>query len=179
MSYITAFQSTRQFIVERHGEAGWTRLCAALRERHGITLPAGLETGSWLPTLWFTTALNVGRDLFGPPDFHEKYGSASAEYELSWVHRVALRFSSPLWLLERGAAYWRSAHTTGRWEVEGHRGWMRGTLHDFAVVDGNYCASLRTWILRGCLMTGASRTFVAERTCRARGSDACVFEGTW
>jgi hypothetical protein len=38
---------------------------------------------------------------------------------------------------------------------------------------------LRAWIHRACLMTGASRTFVAERACRARGAEACVFEGTW
>jgi hypothetical protein len=179
LSYATAFQSTRQFILERHGEAGWTHLREALSEQHGIALPEVPETGRWLPTLWFTTALNVGSELFGPADFHEQYGRASAEYELSWMHRIALRFTSPLWLYERGAAYWRRAHTTGSWEIDGRKGWVRGTLRDFGVVDGRYCDSLRAWMLRACLMTGASRTFVAERACRSRGAEACVFEGTW
>ena len=179
LTYTTSFLSTRQFVLEEHGAAGWARLREALRERHDLVLPDEFETGSWLPTRWFVGALNVGRDLFGPRDFHEKFGSAAAEYEMSWMHRVALRFTTPSWLLERGAEYWQRAHTTGRWEVEGQKGWMRGTLHDFGVVDQGYCDSLRAWIQRACLMTGASRTFVAERACRARGAEACVFEGTW
>ncbi len=179
LTYMTSFQSTRQYVIEEHGEAAWSRLRDALREQRGITLPSEFETGGWLPTVWFTTALDVGRELFGPPDFHEKFGAAAAEYEMSWMHRVALRFTSPLWLLEHGAAYWRRAHNTGRWDVEGRKGWMRGTLHDFGVVDAGYCDSLRAWLQRACLMTGASRTFIAERSCRARGGDACVFEGTW
>jgi hypothetical protein len=179
LSYSTAFQSTRQFVIERHGDDGWTCLREAMRTQHDIALPPDFETGEWLPTRWFVTALNVGRELFGPPDFHEKFGWAAAEYEVSWMHRVALRFTSPLWLLEHGAAYWRRAHSTGRWDVDGRKGWLRGTLHDFGVVDAGYCDSLRTWMLRACLMTGASRTFIAERSCRARGADVCVFEGTW
>jgi hypothetical protein len=179
LTYVTAFQSTRQFVTERHGEAGWQELRAALRERHGLELPAAFEANSWLPTIAFTTALNVGRELFGPPDFHFKHGWAAAEYEMSWMHRIALRFKTPLWLMERGAAFWRDAHTTGRWVIDGRKGWLRGELHEFGVVDAAYCESLRAWILHSCLMTGASRMFVAERACRARGAEACVFEGTW
>jgi hypothetical protein len=179
LSFVTAFQSTRQYVIELHGDAGWRRLRDTLRERHAIALPAAFEPSTWLPTLHFTTALNVGRDLFGPPDFHERFGAASAEYEMSWVHRVALRFTSPLWMLEHGASYWKRSHSTGRWQIEGRKGFVRGALSDFGVVDANYCACLRAWILRACLMTGASRTFVAERACRAHGAAACVFEGTW
>jgi hypothetical protein len=180
LSYTTALQSARQFILERHGETGWNRVRDAVRAGHDIALPPGFETGTWLPTLWFTTTLNVGRDLFGPADFHEQFGAAAAEYEMSWMHRIALRFTSPLWLLERGAEYWKRAHSTGSWHAEGRKGWVRGTLRDFGVVDAGYCDSLRTWIRRTCLMTGASRTHVVERTCRARGGgDVCIFEGTW
>jgi len=179
LTYVTAFQSTRQYVLEQHGDDGWNKLRDALRERHDIALPPSFEANAWLPTREFVTALNVARDLFGPPNFHEKFGWAAAEYEVSWMHRIALRFTSPLWLLEHGKAYWQRAHSTGRWEVEGRKGWVRGTLHDFGVVDQGYCDSLRAWILRACLMTGASRTFVAERSCRARGAEACVFEGTW
>ena len=99
---------------------------------------------------------------------------------MTWVHRVALRFTSPLWMLERGRDYWKRAHNTGRWEAEGRTGWIRGTLYDFGVVDAGYCASLVTWLRRSCMMTGAGKVFVAERQCRARDdADCCVFEGTW
>jgi hypothetical protein len=99
---------------------------------------------------------------------------------MSWVHRIALRFTTPLWLLERGRDYWRRAHSTGRWDAEGRQGWIRGTLHEFGVVDAGYCDSLRAWLTRACKMTGASRVHIVERTCRARnGGDVCIFEGTW
>lgn len=179
LTYATSFLSTRQFVTERYGADAWPRLCDALRERHGITLPAQLTPGGWLPTQWFVSALNVGRDLFGPPNFHELFGAAAASYEMSWVHRIALRFTTPLWLLERGRDYWRRAHNTGWWETEGRKGWIRGTLHDFAIVDAGYCDSLRTWLRRASAMTGASRVHVVERTCRARGADVCIFEGTY
>src|SRR3954451_16492045 len=65
MTYITAFQSTRQYVLEQHGDAGWQRLRDALRERHDVQLPPQFEASSWLPTQHFVTALNVARDLFG------------------------------------------------------------------------------------------------------------------
>ncbi len=179
LTYVTSFLSTRQFVSERHGADGWQRVVDELRARHAIELPRELAPGGWLPTQWFVTALNVGRDLYGPPDFHAQFGAAAAEYEMSWVHRIALRFTSPLWLLERGRDYWSRAHNTGRWVAEGRKGWIRGTLHDFGVIDAGYCDSLTAWLERSCRMTGASRVHVAERTCRARGGDVCVFEGTW
>jgi hypothetical protein len=180
LTYATSFLSTRQFVVERHGEEGWTRLRDELRARHDIALPEDISSRAWLPTLWFTSALNVGRDLFGPADFHAQFGWAAAEYEMSWVHRVALRFTSPLWMLERGRDYWSRAHNTGRWEAEGRKGWIRGTLFEFGVVDAGYCDSLVTWLQRSCMMTGAGKVFVVERQCRARADvDSCVFEGTW
>ncbi|MDB4970306.1 MAG: hypothetical protein JWN44_5995 [Myxococcales bacterium] len=181
LTYATSFLSTRQFVVEHNGEEGWTRLRQELAAKHGIELPHDFSNASWLPTLWFTTALNVGRDLFGPADFHAQFGNAAAEYEMSWVHRVALRFTSPLWMLERGRDYWKRAHNTGRWDAEGRTGWIRGTLHEFGVVDAGYCDSLVAWLRRSCMMTGAGKVFVVERQCRARtpGATSCVFEGNW
>jgi hypothetical protein len=180
LSSPAGFQSARQFIVERHGVTGWQIVRQTLAERHGFDLPDEITGGGrWLPTAWFLGALRVGRELFGPPDFHERFGWAAAEYEMSWVHRVALRFTSPMWLMEHGADYWRQMHNTGAWHTEGHKGWIRGTLRDFGVVDGEFCDSLRAWLQRACIMTGAGKAFVLERECRADGAPACIFEGTW
>ena len=59
LSFTTAFQSARQYILEQHGEGGWARVRDTMRERHGIALPPEFETGIWLPTHWFVTTLNV------------------------------------------------------------------------------------------------------------------------
>ena len=186
LTYAAPLLSLRQFVNEHHGADGWQQLQGVLAQLHGIELPSVIGAHRWLPTRWFTASMNAGRDLFGPADFHLRFGAAAAEYEMSWVHRVALRFTSPLWLLERGAEYWGRAHDTGRWEVEGRTGFIRGTLRDFGIVDGGYCDSLRAWLTRACSMTGAGRVYVVERQCRARAApdavgsvDGCIFEGTW
>ena len=105
----------------------------------------------------------------------------AAEHEVKWVHRAVLRFTSPLWLLERGADVWKKSHTTGRWHIESDRPrHLRGTLEAFGVADRAYCDSLRGWLQRACLMTGEAHVAIAETRCRDRdGAAACVFEGQW
>jgi hypothetical protein len=181
LTFCTSFLSLRQYVEQKQGAGSFKRVRAALAAEHGIELPAVITPGSWLPTLHFTTGMNVARTLFGPPNFHELFGAAAAEYELRWVHRVILRFTSPLWMLERADEVWNKAHTTGRWEIAGSAAQrtMRGTLYDFGVVDKGYCDSLRGWITRACLMTGTHRIAVLETSCRARGAAGCTFEGRW
>jgi hypothetical protein len=178
-TFCTSFLSLRQYVEEHHGQGSFKKLRDGLKSQFQIDLPPVIAPGSWLPTAWYVTALGLGRDLFGPPDFCERFGRKAAEYELKWVHRVILRFTSPLWLLERGRDVWDRSHDTGRWEIVSKDRWMRGQLFDFAGSSIPYCASLRTWLIRACQMTGAQAIDIKELECRAKGAKACVFEGTW
>jgi hypothetical protein len=178
-TFCTSFLSLRQFVEETAGAGSFKTLREALKQRVQIDLPPVIAPGSWLPTDWFVKGLELGTELFGPPDFAERFGRKAAEYELKWVHRVVLRFTSPVWLLERGRDVWARSHTTGRWEIESKDRWLRGRLYDFAGSSLAYCASLRTWLTRSCQMTGAQAIHITEPECRARGARACVFEGGW
>jgi hypothetical protein len=178
-TFCTSFLSVRQFVEEQYGQGSFKKLRDALKSRDGVELPPVIAPGSWLPTAWFVRSLELGTEIFGPPDFSERFGRKAAEYELKWVHRLVLRFTSPIWLLERGRDVWERSHDTGRWEIESEGQWMRGRLYDFAGSSIAYCASLRTWLTRACQMTGAQTILINEPECRAKGAKACVFEGSW
>lgn len=180
-TFCTSFLSLRQYLGEQHGAAAWKRVRDTLAAERGVELPAVIAPGTWLPTQHFVTALHVAHGLFGPDDFYLRFGRAAAEYEVKWVHRVVLRFTSPLWVLDRAGDVWKKAHTTGHWRIESDRAHhLRGSLYGFGVVDRAYCDSLLGWLQRALVMTGADKLDMAETRCRARdGADACVYEGTW
>jgi hypothetical protein len=143
---------------------------AALR---GIVLPV-----NWYPTLSFVHALHAAEGMLRDPHFYETYGAFAAEYQINAFQRFALKFSSPIYLLDRAGRMWRRFHDSGDWVVEGDRQHMKGTLRNFAVVDARYCRVVAAWIQRAGQMTGA-RGEVAHPECRARGAAACVFAGWW
>jgi len=179
LTFCSSFLALQQFVEAKNGPGAYHRLRDVLASRHGLHLPPVIEPGSWLPTQAFVTGMDVAKDLFGPADFHERFGAARADFEIKWVLRIVLKFTSPVWVLERGADMWRQMHNTGTWEIVGHTRWLRGTLRDFAVVNKGYCASLRAWLTRAGQHTGATSLQVVERECRTRGAAACVFEGHW
>jgi hypothetical protein len=181
LTYCTSFLSLRQYAEELYGAGSFKKLREQLRRQRQVDLPPVIAPGTWLPTAHYVAALEVAQELFAPgvADFCERFGAKAAEYELKWMHRVVLRFTSPVWLLERGREVWQRSHDTGRWDIQSQEQWLRGTLHDFAGSSVPYCASLRGWLTRTCQMTGAHQVRVVETACRATGGAACVFEGTW
>jgi len=179
LTFCTSFLSLRQFVEEQYGPGSFKRLREALSLERQIELPPVIEPGSWLPTAWFVGSLELGTELFGPADFAARFGRLAAEYELKWVHRVVLRFTSPIWLLERGRDVWDRSHNTGRWEIEHKDAWMRGRLHGFAGSSVAYCSSLCAWLTRACQMTGAQAIRIVENACVAKGAPFCEYEGRW
>jgi hypothetical protein len=178
-TYCTSFLSVRQYVEEQYGAGSFKRLRDELLAKHQVELPMVITPGSWLPTEHFVQSLATARDLWGPQDLPERFGRRAAEYEMRWVHRVILRFTSPVWLLEQGAKLWDRSHNTGRLEIEGHVRMIRGRVYDFAGSGSVYCPSLVGWLTRACQMTGAEKVKVVETDCRGRGAKYCQFEGFW
>jgi hypothetical protein len=178
VSWATSFLSLRQFVDETYGPGSFRKLREALQRQHDIVLPPSIELGTWLPTVHLVTAYATAATLFETPDFHARLGWAAAAYELTWLQRLAMRFTSPQFFLERGAQHWRNRHSTGTWTYDARPRWIRGTLRDF-VVDAGFCTMMRAWLTHACVMTGAGKIYIVERACRSKGADACVFEGNW
>jgi len=147
--------------------------------RYRIELPPIIAPGAWYPSRAFASGMDVARHEFQAPGFHDLFGAKAAEYELHWVYRPLLRFTTPVWLIEQGANVWRKAHDTGTWTIESRAGWVRGTLKDFGLVHAGSCRSLTAWLQRACEMTAARKIRIWHPQCRVDGASGCVFEGEW
>lgn len=166
------------FLHRTYGAGTYERVLAGTRPEEagrfaGIVLPV-----NWYPTDSYLALMHAAHQLTGDVDFFERFGAFAADYQINAFHKLLLRFTSPSFFLDRAGRLWSRSHDTGRWEVEGGDKRVRGTLRDFAVVDADYCRVLVAWIHRASQLTG-TRGQTVHRACRARGAEACVFEGWW
>jgi hypothetical protein len=166
------------FLEEGYGAGTFERLvdrvppeqAEALR---GIVLPV-----NWYPLDAFLGVLHAAEAETGEADLWERYGAFAAEFEITAFQRFVLRFTSPMFFLERAGRMWHRFHDSGEWQVEGGDKHLRGALSGFAVVDEKYCRVLTAWIQHASQMTGVHGE-VHHPECRARGASACVFAGWW
>ena len=181
LTFGASFRSLRTFVETRFGEGAFEPVYAAIMQRTGVELPRVVGPTTWHPTRAFTAGLDAACELYGKgdPRFFEEFGAAAAQLELSLIARMVLRFSSPLWMLKSTSEIWNKAHSTGRWEIAGERGFLRGTLYDFGVVHAGQCRSLVGWLTRASQMTGARNIRVEHPRCRASGAEGCEFIGRW
>ncbi len=177
----TVFESTRLFTVREFGPEGAERVLAELSEADRRVL-AELSAISWCPVepvLRFHHALDR---VFGSGDLAlcVRAGYFSAGWSLNTVLKLFLRFSSPLWLVERATSVWGRYHDTGQWRIEqadGNR--IVGELHGFEVGDPAFCARLRGWLQGAVELTGGQHAVVTETRCVCRGDDCCAFSLGW
>jgi len=170
--------SLRTFVERTYGGGAFDRVLDTLppEERdplRGIVLPV-----AWYPARAFVHALHATEVTFGDAGVYERYGTFAAEFEINTFQRMVLRFTSPIFFLDRAGRLWHRFHDSGEWEVSGDARHMRGTLRNFAIVDAHYCRVLTAWIKRAGEMTGV-RGDVVHPECRALGAAACVFTGWW
>jgi hypothetical protein len=168
----------RTFLERTYGEQAFERVLADLpppeaNELRGIVLPV-----NWYPAQAFVGALFKAHDVFGEDDVFERYGAFAAEFEINAFQKILLRYTTPMYLIDRASRLWHRFHDTGEWRVEAGKNRIRGTLRGFAVVDSRYCRVIVAWLRRAGEMTGA-RGDVLHPECRSRGAPACVFTGWW
>jgi len=170
--------SLQLFLKKSYGEDVYARAIERLSPAdadsvRGIVLPV-----NWYPAQAYMLLLRTARQLSGDDAFLERYGAFAADYQINMFRRFILRFASPVFFLDRAGRMWDRSHDTGRWQIEGGDRSMRGTLRDFAIVDADYCRVLVAWIHRASQLTG-TRGKTTHPACRAKGAEACVFEGSW
>jgi hypothetical protein len=180
----TALLANRQFLAKEFGPDAFDRVLAALEKSHADALRGIPLAQDWFPASSMIASLVMGAKLFAPDDpdkFYEQVGAHGAEYDLTFIHRFILRFTSPIWMMERGAKLWREYHNSGEWKIEqgAQPHSLVGTLKDFAVVSAPLCRTVVGFVRRAGELTGAKQMQVAHSRCRAQGAQVCVFEGVW
>jgi hypothetical protein len=170
--------SLRTFLEQRYGDGTFERIVERLPPEQAEALRGIVMPVRWYPLEAFLGVLHATEAETGDADLWERYGAYAAEFEITAFQRFVLRFTSPLFFLDRAGRMWHRFHDSGEWQVEGGDKHLHGALSDFAVVDEKYCRVLAAWIKRAGEMTGA-RGEVSHPECRAHGAPACVFTGWW
>jgi uncharacterized protein (TIGR02265 family) len=169
------------FVEDLAGAAGVERVLARLGPEQRSELKTVLATG------WYTFALGRSLDEAivqelgkGQARFFEKLGEASAEKNLTTVHKGFLLVGDPHAFLARTPTIYSFYYDKGRREYErvGEKEALL-TTHDaetFSVAD---CATVVGWYRRALAMCGAHDPRVVEEECRARGGAVCRYRLRW
>jgi uncharacterized protein (TIGR02265 family) len=163
------------------GERGLERVLTRLTAEEQGTLRTALANG-WYP---FDLGKRLDQAIVdelggGRPTFFEKLGEASAEKNLSTVHKGFLVTGNPHAFLERAPTIYSFYYDQGRREYTkvGEKEALL-TTHDaetFSVAD---CATVVGWYRRALQMSGAVNPSVVEEECRARGGAVCRYRLRW
>jgi hypothetical protein len=170
----------RSYVERMHGPAAWQKVLASLSgEDHAIV--SALSPSGWYELGTQHRLLRAVDQVVGKGDLAlvPEIGRYEADQDLSTIHRLFVRFTSPAYVLEKAGEYWRRFYDTGKWEVVRGNGTATGRLEDFGLVDDAFCAYLGAYIHRMFHLAGARSGLLEHTECRARGGEACVFVGRW
>jgi len=174
--------ANRKFLEVNYGEEAFPEVVARMRGPHAPVLNGIVLPGNWYPTALMVDMVDAAVAVFGQNDdkFLYRLGVFNADYDLKGIHKFVLRFTSPLWVLERGAKLWSDFHNTGAWTIESpdpRR--LIGTLRDFAGQTANQCQATCGFLARMGQLTGARQVRIEHPVCCSAGAAACVFRADW
>lgn len=172
----------RLAFVEQHaGKDGVERVLAALPAEDRAAL-RHLVAIQWCP-------FDLGRRLddaivqvlgHGKSQFFERLGAASAETNLSTVHKAFLAPGDPHAFLAKAPQIYKLYYDTGR------REYLRMapkeavlTTRDAETFSAPDCLTVMGWYRKALEMCGASDVRIVEEECRARGGAVCRYRVSW
>jgi uncharacterized protein (TIGR02265 family) len=176
----SVLRSRLAFVEEKAGKEGVERVLASLPEEDRRTLTSLLATG------WYPFALGVRLDEAvvreiggGSSRFFERLGAASAEKNLTTVHKSFLVPDVHAFLAKAPVIY-SFYYDQGRREYRqtGPREAVL-TTHDAEAFSAADCLTVVGWYRRALEMCGAAGVRVIEEECRAKGGDVCRYRVSW
>jgi uncharacterized protein (TIGR02265 family) len=177
----SVLRSRLAFVQDLAPDGGSERVLARL------SAPEQAELRGLLATKWYPFALGQHLDEAivaelgrGRAAFFEQLGVASADKNLTGVHKEFLVAGNPHAFLERTPMIYSFYYDKGRREYQ-KTGPSEALLttydaETFSVPD---CATVVGWHRRALEMCGASSPKVVEEECRARGGEVCRYRLSW
>jgi uncharacterized protein (TIGR02265 family) len=174
-------KSRLAFVEEHSGKDGVERVLASLPEDDRKALR------SVVTVKWYPLALGTRLDEAivkvlggGKPEFFERLGAASAEKNLTTVHKAFVTQGDPHAFLTRTPAIYSMYYEKGRREYEktGDRSAVL-TTHDAEVFSAPDCLTIVGWHRRALEICGARSVRVVEDECRAKGGSVCRYALSW
>jgi uncharacterized protein (TIGR02265 family) len=177
-----AVLKSRLAFVEEHGGADAShRVLEALPEADRQALHT-LITIQWYPfelgkRLDDAIVQTLGQ---GRQDFFLRLGRASADRNLTTVHKSFIVPGDPHAFLAKAPQIYALYYDVGRREYQ-RTGDREGVLttHDAETFSTADCLTIVGWHIRALEMCGASGVHVVEEECRARGGAVCRYRVSW
>ena len=169
------------FVQEIAGPDGVRRVKDRLEAEDRAALDRLLPTG-WYP---FETGRRLDEAIVhelggGRLDYFIRLGEASAERNLTGVHRAFLRPGDPHAFLAQAPEIYAFYYDRGRrtYEATGPKEGVLTTYdaETFSVPD---CMTVIGWHAKALRMCGATEVSVVEEECRARGGQLCRYRVRW
>jgi hypothetical protein len=177
----TLYVSVRMFTEERFGKEAPDKALRELSAEDRELLASSVAVG-WYPIEPILRYHRAVDRIFGEGDLAlcTEIGRFGAEWQLNLFHKFILRFTSPIWFMEKGAKLWLTYFNHGRWEVsQPAPNQLLARLHDFPLADEAFCKREYGWFQRAAELTGAKQVKLVERQCRASGGTICEYFGEW
>jgi predicted hydrocarbon binding protein len=173
------FANVHCYVQTKHSEAKWAEVLAKLDKEDSRVVASAVAVG-WYDVMLFARLLRVVDKVCGRGDLHlmDELGKFEAEQDLNRVLRVFIRVLSPLQIFRVEGRLWSHFQDSGKWESHRVPNGVDATLTGWAV-DQALCQELAGYLVRLMEFTGGKDVRVLHPTCRARGSEKCVFQYRW
>ena len=165
-------KSRLAFVEEHSGKEGVAKVLATLPGEDRKAL------ATVIPVKWYPLELGTRLDDAivrvlggGKPEFFERLGAASAEKNLTSVHKAFVSVGDPHAFLTRTPAIYSMYYEKGRrdYQKTGDKSAVL-TTHDAEVFSAPDCLTIVGWHRRALEMCGANSVRVVESQCRAKGA---------
>ena len=177
----SVLKSRLAFVEEHAGREGVQRVLDSLPEEDRKALKILLAV-QWYP---FELGKRLDEAIVkivggGRPDFFWKLGEASAQQNLTTLHKNFLTAGRPHDFLAKAPQIYRLYYETGRREYA-QTGPNSGVLTTFdaETFSAPDCQTVMGWYQRALELNGAKDVKVTEKECRAQGGNVCRYELHW
>jgi len=174
-------KSRLAFVEEKFGAAAVQQVLAGLPPDDQAAL-ASILTVRWYP---FETGKRLDDAIVavcadGDPAFFKRLGAASADKNLSALHKSFLTPGNPHAFLGKARTIYAMYYETGRREYQ-RTGEASGTLttYDAETFSAPDCQTVVGWYERALEMCGASQVKIVKEECRATGGATCRYAVSW
>lgn len=169
------------FVEEHFGAEGTERVLTAFDPEDQRLLR------SLLPVRWYP--FDLGRRLDeaivtvlggGRPAFFERLGEASADRNLTTLHKAFVTPNDPQLFLSKAPQIYAMYYQTGRREYQktGEKEAVL-TTYDAETFSAPDCLTVVGWHRRALELCGATGVTAVEEECRAKGGAVCRYRLRW
>jgi Protein of unknown function (DUF2378) len=177
----SVLKSRLAFVEELAGTDGVERVLATLTPEDRSALRS-LVAIQWCP---FDLGTRLDDAIVavlghGKPEFFERLGAASAETNLTTVHKAFLVPGDAHAFLAKAPQIYKLYYQTGRrdYEKTAEREAVLTTT-DAETFSAPDCLTIVGWYKKALEMCGATGVRIVEEACRARGGSACRYRVSW